>query len=434
MKDFAGQAENAAGRIALVREAPVLLYSLSRSPRASAGLELAQGRGMARLFSFLRGKKLLLGILVLLALTAVACWYLTPLRSWYYLRGLAAAGDEDRDVWVQRVASLDTEALPGLLALLGRDDPQSCFNAQAALSCLIQRWGNTDRRTLNLAEQLEQSFPSLKVPGQQSILELEAVLVTTGNNKPPPASSVIRAASRILLASAKFTDRSIRARTLALASVLVHPAQPAEVMKACRELARQGLLDPDADNRVRAIHLTLQPALLSDLDLAEQVVPLLKDPMPEVRRVAMLAVGNVRRNPEDPDSALVAIDDLLSWLHDPDADVRRLCEEVLRSRGLREGALRLGKMITDERPSVRMGVLDHLFDNADMTPSDWLRRLSHDPSPAVRAAAARVAGSQTLVDLSDRLRQMAQDDPSPTVQQLAAYYLQRYQAGKKGQR
>src|SRR5205807_2290532 len=46
-----------------------------------------------------------------------------------------------------------------------------------------------------------------------------------------------------------------------------------------------------------------------------------------------------------------------------------------------------------------------------------------DPSAAVRAATARAAADQKQVDLSDRIDQMAQTDPSPTVQQVARYYL-----------
>src|SRR5262249_48967206 len=146
-----------------------------------------------------------------------------------------------------------------------------------------------------------------------------------------------------------------------------------------------GLTDADADNRVRAVHLAIQPALISDLELVEQVVPLLRDPVAEVRRVAMIAVGNCRKTGEEDD--LVATEDLLHWLHDPDADVRRLCQGVLKSRGLSDGDLRLGKMISDEQPAVRLQVLQHLLHDSDMEPGVWLRRLSHDPSPAVRAAA-----------------------------------------------
>jgi hypothetical protein len=52
----------------------------------------------------------------------------------------------------------------------------------------------------------------------------------------------------------------------------------------------------------------------------------------------------------------------------------------------------------------------------------WLHRLSHDPSPSVRLAAARVMSQQDVVDLRDRLDQMANGDPSPTVSQMARLY------------
>jgi hypothetical protein len=41
----------------------------------------------------------------------------------------------------------------------------------------------------------------------------------------------------------------------------------------------------------------------------------------------------------------------------------------------------------------------------------------------VRAAAARAALEQRVRSLADRLEQMAQNDPSPSVRQLAQYYL-----------
>ena len=52
----------------------------------------------------------------------------------------------------------------------------------------------------------------------------------------------------------------------------------------------------------------------------------------------------------------------------------------------------------------------------------WLRRLSHDPAPSVRAAAAR-AVYEWGVDLTDRLEQMVRSDPSATVVAQARYYL-----------
>jgi hypothetical protein len=71
---------------------------------------------------------------------------------------------------------------------------------------------------------------------------------------------------------------------------------------------------------------------------------------------------------------------------------------------------------------MRLRVLDQLRHVSDLDHALWLRRLSHDSSPAVRVAALRVMSQQTVVDLSDRIDQMARSDPSPTVRQLAQFY------------
>jgi hypothetical protein len=120
---------------------------------------------------------------------------------------------------------------------------------------------------------------------------------------------------------------------------------------------------------------------------------------------------------------VIGDDVLFYWLNDPDADVRTLCEMALRGRGLQENHIRLAKLMSDRRPVVRLQVIEGLRDNPDLDPGAWLRQLSHDPVPAVRAAAAREATYQSQVDLRERIEQMAQNDPSPTVQQVARYYL-----------
>jgi hypothetical protein len=68
----------------------------------------------------------------------------------------------------------------------------------------------------------------------------------------------------------------------------------------------------------------------------------------------------------------------LRLLHDPDADVRLLCETVLRSRGFQGKHLKLARLITDPRPSVRLQVLEYLESDTDLEPGVWLRRLSVD--------------------------------------------------------
>jgi hypothetical protein len=147
------------------------------------------------------------------------------------------------------------------------------------------------------------------------------------------------------------------------------------------------------------------------------VVPLLRDSRAEVRRAALLAVGLAEQ--------VIADDDLLPLLHDADADVRRLCETALRGRGLPEAHLRLARLISAPGPEDRLQVLRHLQGTEDLDPGVWLRRLSQDPDAAVRFAAMAAASSDGQVDLSDRLREMRDRDPSPTVRQWAPYFLQR---------
>jgi len=150
----------------------------------------------------------------------------------------------------------------------------------------------------------------------------------------------------------------------------------------------------------------------------------LRDRSPVVRRAALVAVA--------PANEVVSEEDLIPLLHDDDAEVQRLCEAVLRSRGLSEEHLELARLISDSSPKARLRVLERLGRAQDLDPAAWLRRLSQDPSPAVRAAAVRAAAGYPKVDLSDRLREMANSDPSETVRQNAQHYLQVTAIGARG--
>ncbi|MFN6052935.1 MAG: hypothetical protein ACK47R_19065, partial [Planctomycetia bacterium] len=67
-------------------------------------------------------------------------------------------------------------------------------------------------------------------------------------------------------------------------------------------------------------------------------------------------------------------------------------------------------------------VLDYMLEDPELDQSVWLRKLSHDPSAAVRVGALRAMAAQTTVDMSDRIDQMSRTDPSKTVVELASYY------------
>jgi hypothetical protein len=357
----------------------------------------------------MRGKKWWCGgvLLVLLVGLGVGWFERTSLQAWWVLRGLRQADEASRDVWVERVAELGEPAFDGLLDCLCCPDERACQNAVVALDYLARSWGPDDPRTADLAGRQARAFSHLCPQGQALLLKG----MTGWFAEQPPSPGVVSACSRVLGESANSEDEAIVGAGLDLAMRLLRHPQTSEALRTARDLARTGLRSPSADNRLKAVRLSLLPGL----DLLDQVVALLHDSAVEVRRAAVVAVG--------PAEQVVREEGLLPCLHDSDEQVRQLAEAALRGRGLRPEHLHLGRLLTHPRPAARLEVLDHLGRD-DLDPGLWLRRLSHDRSPGVRAAALRVMSQQSLVDLTDRIDQMARSDPSPSVAQMARFYLQ----------
>jgi hypothetical protein len=362
------------------------------------------------------------GVAAFLLLAGAGLWLgRSSFWTWYTLRGLARANENERDRWAERAAGLDRAALPALLDLLGRDD-RACANARAALTLLVQRWGTDDVRGEELARCLSEKFPRLSPVGQREVLQFEATWLRAEGGQPPP-KAVARFLARQLPEAAP-VDSVVHGAALDLATALLEQPDYAEWVGPCRDLALACFSDPAAENRTRAVEIALHPGL----DLQQQALPLLRDPSPEVRRLAMLVVG--------PDQNVISTDELLHWLHDADAEVRHLCEVALSARKVPREHIRLGRLLTDPDHHVRMTVLDELHRPAlrDIDAGIWLRYLSHDPVESVRVAAARAAVEErypTPVDLSDRLEQMSKSDPSPTVRQLMGFNLARTRESDK---
>jgi HEAT repeat protein len=339
----------------------------------------------------------------------------TRLLAWYYVHQLTVASAENRDVWMARVLNLEEAAVPTLLAAFSQDDDQACENVALVFGNLVDRWGFDDPRTISLSSRMSNAFATLSAAGQGRALGLEAAWLRKNNFQPP--AWLIESVCRDLTQAAKAANAEVRRQALSVATETLKATTteklsvPADLLDACRQLTREGLRDATEANRLQAVRLAQQ----AELGLLAEVVPLLRDSSAAVRREAVLALG--------PAPEAIADDYLFYWLNDPDADVRTLCELALRGRGLQENHIRLAKLMADRRPAVRLQVIESLQDTPDLDPGVWIRRLSHDPVPAVRAAAAREASNQTQADLSDRIEQMAQNDPSPTVQQVARYYL-----------
>ena len=363
--------------------------------------------------SLLAYRKSLIAVVAISLVGGLAWCQRTPVLSWYYQRELMAADADSREYWAARVASLDDAAVPGLLQSLEEQDPTRCINAEAGLLALVKRWGLNDARTQGLADALQERFARFSPLGQVGAIQAMTALLRHDEAAAMPVP-LTRAAGEIVHAT---RDRAeLRGPALVLAGVLLDRGPEGPWLDACRLLAERGLADKQIRTRLAAVQLAARPALQSDSALVAKVAPLLRDKASTVRRAALVALA--------PANDVVSEDDLITLLHDPDAEVRKLCEAVLRSRGLSEDHLELARLISDSSPKARLRVLERLGRTHDLDPSAWLRRLSEDSSPAVRAAAVRAASAYPKVDLTDRLREMAKSDPSETVRQNAQHYLQ----------
>jgi HEAT repeats len=355
-------------------------------------------------------------VVLLLLLGGVAWLERTPILSWYYVRGLAKADDSSRAVWVERVAGLGEDAVPPLVACLNDADANVCCNARAALFRLTQQWGVGDSRTVALAMRCGRDFSHFSASGQQNVLDLAAEWFRGATEGAQPAPGLLAACVRFLTEATTSTDGATQECALGLCDVLLAQPQGTEALSAGRDLVRNCLASESGPNRLHAVQLAARPGM----DLFEPVASLLNDSDVEVRRAVITVVG--------PAANVVLDDALLPSLHDDDPEVQRLCwEALLMKRHLTPEQIRLGYLLTAKEPTMRVQVIDYLHKVADLKdPAPWLTRLSHDPSPAVRAAAARAMSQLSMTDhsLLERLDEMARTDPSATVCLLAKYYLE----------
>ena len=356
-------------------------------------------------------KKTGIALLLLAGLAGVAWWQREPALAWYFVRQLTRASEEDREDCATRVASLDGAALPRLLEGLQNGDASACANLQYALVLMAKRWGPTDPRSLALAEALHSQFDAFSPSGQeQAVLLLTRLLQQDGPKPLPPRLTM--AVSEILFKATKSNE--LRPAVLLLAAELVDCVQPGQWADVCRDLAEQGMKDEREATRVAAIQLLLRAPMRKDKELLEKAIPLLRDRETTVRRAALVALAS--------ENDLVREETLLPLLHDADDQVQYLCAMALRKRGLTDDDLQMARLISDKDPAMRLRVLHYFHRLPELNHVEWLRQLSLDPSPAVRAAAVRAIGENPQVDLADRLREMAERDSSETVRQNAQYY------------
>lgn len=316
----------------------------------------------------MRKKLIAAGVVLLVALGAAGWYFHRPLLARYYVRQLESTSSE---ATLNHVADVGEAAIPSLVEMLKRDAP-ACQNAAKALQRVFDRWPPEDPRAAKAANRLADSFAQFTLEGKAAVLDLADGWQTPDTDSRDHGAKIVQAA----------------------------------------------LKDDQVSIQTRAIILALKP----EFSLATDVVPLLRDPKPEIRRSAILAIGPFRDLAPD--------EELLPCLHDLDEEVRSRCASALKSRGLRDKDLLLARLISDSSPLKRLELIRFLPNDSQLDPQAWLSRLCQDSSPVVRATAARFAldGGELEVDLYPRVRQMAQSDPDGTVRQIAEFLVRKRDA------
>lgn len=363
--------------------------------------------------AMISSKKTWLILLVACICGGVCWWQREPMLAWNYLRQLEGANDEHFDACAQRIADLGETAMPRLIDGLRESDPHTCARMQYPLLLMAKKWGHADDRSVALIELMRKRFAYLSTPGQEKAVHVATALLQVEGPRPLPPR-LTKVVGDLLTIADKHAE--LRPATLLLAAELVDGVQPGQFVDVGRAMAERGLDDERAQCKVAALHLLLREPMRKEKALLEKAIPLLRHPAAAVRKNAVLVLA--------AESELAREEAFLPLLHDDDAEVQFLCESALRKRGLSDDDVRIARMISDRDPATRMRVLQYLRRVQDVNLDTLLRQLSHDPSKAVRAAAMRAAAELPHVDLSARLTEMANSDPSDAIRMNAQYYLQ----------
>lgn len=363
---------------------------------------------MFRTIRFVATIALLVGLPILLAL---GWWQRDYLMGWYLSHQLVVAKPEEKNHLVEALSKLGENAQYPVLDYLESTDPKSSRDLCFAIGAMMEHWGGTTSKpTREFFHHLARRFQKLSEEARVEVLKLVQRLDDPKENQFTVARDLSEGTRWILGIVAKEGKSPTLAIGLSIAEDILRSKPDREFQTLCSDLVARAILSGDEETKVRAIHLAIQP----ESGMVDLTVQALQDPSVAVRKAAMLACA--------PALDAVSVDILLPSLHDPDPEIRTLCESSLKARGLRKEHIHLGRMITDPSPGKRLEVLDLMLEDPELDQGVWLRKLSHDPSAAVRGASLRAMAMQSMVDMSDRIEQMARTDPSKTVVELAAYY------------
>jgi HEAT repeat protein len=175
------------------------------------------------------------------------------------------------------------------------------------------------------------------------------------------------------------------------------------------QLVQPHLKDAEIPSRLAAMRCL---AALPIDTAAEPALELLEDKEPFVRAEAIRHFA-MR-------GSLITEERLLGLLQDEQPLVTRSAELALKSRGLNDDQIALGKAILSKDPQVRVSVIEKLNGSMDIDPGVWLARLVEDPDASVRLKAVdAIAKRKVSREMLRRLQAISEKDSSDAVRKSA---------------
>ncbi len=359
-----------------------------------------------------RGTIILIAVILALGAMGFFWWQRDRLSLWFDLRRLADANAEQMSVMIAELMQRESEAVPLLVSQLEEQDERLTRGCGQALLGILRRHGVQSARTEQVVGVLANRFERFSPSGQNQVLGLLTELLQASAEH--PSKPLVDASGQVLK---KCTEDCLAQREsmMRLAAWVAKHPQGEPWWAACRSLTMRGLSDPNAKVRAAAVQTALNP----DLQLLEQLPKMLYaervEQDAEVRMFLLLGLGNKE--------AYLPTDQLLTYLHDPEPEIGEIALQALKSRGLTPERIRLAQLVSNPDPVMRSKVPSQLLEVPELDVGLWLEKLSHDPSPAVRAAVVRTAGEIQEAKFLRILERLSEKDPNPTVQQLANFYL-----------
>ena len=247
--------------------------------------------------------------------------------------------------------------------------------------------------------------------------------VSAGGTAPPTWVDVLAPVHDILSAGMVDSDLNVRASALGEVARLwswLPGRQPIPREEDLLAEWKQGLHTPtvrclgDKASKVRVAAVACLGLIPIDAAAAPAVAYLedMGEGGGEVRKQVLSSFGG-RRN-------LLTDEALLKRLYDPEPGIPDMAQLVLRTRGLTDEQISLGKLVYHPKAALRASVIPLLRDRTDIDPIVWFLMLTRDPESSVRASAVEALASRLSPEVRSRLSEMAATDKSPEVREAAS--------------